>query len=164
LIITIEWKGGTPDTLAQKLNAMKAELIESIVRSLNKGAIALQSYIVDQELSGQLLNRISGNLANSVRVKLAEAEGDKINAAVEAGGGTAYYAAIQNYGSFMAYEILPTEAKALRFLSGGSVVFAKRVIHPPIHPTFFMEKGAEAMEPTIVEYVAEGLREVLNKA
>lgn len=62
------------------------------------------------------------------------------------------YAGIVELGIRTAYTIVPRTRKALKFITKqGKIVFAKKVIHPPMRGKFFMRKAAIATQRKIAE-------------
>jgi hypothetical protein len=81
--------------------------------------------VVRAKLSGAVLRPRSGALRASLRAEIAEDTGG-FQARVWSDGSLAY-ARIQEYGGRIAIpEIVPGNAKALAFLYGGRLVFARR--------------------------------------
>lgn len=68
------------------------------------------------------------------------------------------YALVQDEGSDP-YEIFPRGANALRFEIGGSVIFAKSVLHPGIAGTQYIASSIAQTEPRISEFVGMALEE-----
>lgn len=71
------------------------------------------------------------------------------------------YALIQEEGS-SPYDIYPSGARALRFVIGGTVIYAKSVHHPGVPGKHYVEQSIEATTGRIEELVdmalsAEGL-------
>ncbi len=92
-------------------------------------AARLQAHVVQDKLSGQVLQVRTGALRNSIGAE-SSLDGDQVRIRVFSSGDIKY-AAIQEYGGRTpAHEILPNKAKALAFVTGGGLVFAKVVHHP----------------------------------
>lgn len=72
---------------------------------------------------------------------------------------TAEYALVVSEGSDP-YEILPVEAQALRFEVKGDIVYAKRVHHPGIKGTGYIDKAINRVDGRIDEFVNKSLDEV----
>ncbi|WP_395698420.1 phage virion morphogenesis protein [Methylocella sp.] len=111
---------------------------------------------IRRKLSGEVLNRRSGALADSIDVGLEE-DGDGI-ALVASSAGVAYAAIHEFGGKTGAHEIAAVGGKALAFVAGGTQRFAKSVRHPgsaiPARPYL----------STSVREVAEGLAAGLKQA
>lgn len=85
--------------------------------------------LVQAKLHGEVLNVRTGRLADAVQAEV-EDDGQSLVARVFVSGDVKY-AMIQEYGgTTSAHDILPDKAKALAFLSGGGLVFARLVHHP----------------------------------
>lgn len=116
---------GSDARLAAALRRRGVRVIEAIVRKTNGLLIRLQSHIVAEKLSGQVLKHRSGKLAASVRVQMAAAQGTSIVGAVLAAGGPAWYGKIHEFGGTRAYLILPRNKKALAFFGSGATATAR---------------------------------------
>ncbi len=89
--------------------------------------------LVEDKLSGAVLQSRTGALAASVTVEGPSLDGASVVTTLGAGG-ELKYAAIQEYGGVTApHQILPSRAKALAFVAGGAQVFAGGVHHPGSH-------------------------------
>lgn len=111
--------------LQERTTAIRVALAEKMTAV----STMLQSKIVGDKLSGQLLNRRSGKLSDSVRVEAVVATETEIDGGVTAGGGPVNYAAALEDGA-KAHVIMPKNAKALAFMIDGKQIFAMRVNHP----------------------------------
>jgi hypothetical protein len=60
------------------------------------------------------------------------------------------------------HEILPKNAKALRFETDGQVVFAARAQHPGTEPDPFFDHGVERTEEVFVEEIEAALDRILG--
>jgi phage gpG-like protein len=102
------------------------------IRQVIAGRVAdlaqqLEAHVKDN-LSGAVLNRRSGRLADSI-VSGQDDDGAETIGFVSSQG--VPYAAIQEYGGkTAAHEIIAVKAKALAFAGTGGVTFAKSVHHP----------------------------------
>jgi phage gpG-like protein len=93
----------------------------------------------------------SGALAASIAAEVA-GDGEDITATVGSFGDVKY-AAIQEYGGKTgAHEILPDKARALAFVSGGAMHFARKVEHPGsvIPERSYLRSSLEEMSAEIV--------------
>lgn len=114
-------------------------------------ARSLQAYVVQEELSGQVLQTRSGALRDSIAAEVSQDAGKVLIRLYSRG--EVRYAAIQEYGGHTpAHDIVPNKAKALAFLAGGQTVFARIVHHPgstiPARP--YMAPALAAHGPAII--------------
>jgi hypothetical protein len=109
---------GSDMRVVRSLEKRRPIVLEAVRLKMDQLNTILMMTITTEKLQGQVLNQVSGKLAASVRVIPAVVEGDKVTGGVEAGGGPAFYATIQNYGTTRPYEILPVNKKALAFFGG----------------------------------------------
>jgi len=114
-----------PAPAIAKLGAMKQRLRADVGAGVDNGAARLLSR-VQAKLSGKVLQAPSGVLLRSIQVETDEDE-DGFGARVFSDG-SAPYARIQEYGGRVNIPALtPVHAKALAFVYGGKMVFAKSV-------------------------------------
>jgi phage gpG-like protein len=120
------------DELDAKLDGLPAVILAAI--AARSAALADQLLaLVHAKLSGAVLQPRTGALAASIGVDGPRIEGDRVVTTLFSGGDLKY-AAIQEYGGVTSpHDILPLRAKALAFLAGGAVVFARIVHHPGSH-------------------------------
>lgn len=120
---------GGAEALQARLDAFPALLASVLAAKARSLGEALADTVRNEKLSGQVLNARSGALRDSIGAEVAS-DGDEVSASVGSYGDVKY-AAIQEYGGKTgAHEILPDKAKALAFLAGGAMRFARRVEHP----------------------------------
>lgn len=143
-----------PPIVREKLT----ELGPAIVEELDAQDTDLVSFIVSEELHGQILHQQSGKLAGSVRTLPAEQQGDIVTGSVQAGGGPAWYAELFEHGESI--DIYPVKAKALRFVIGGEVFFRKH-IHLDL-PRPFMAPAQTSQTPVIIAGIERRIGEVLG--
>lgn len=139
-----------------------ARILSALVARADALMIQLQSYIVTQKLSGQVLRRVTGVLASSVTTIPAKVEGTTIVAGVESSGGPAFYGHIFESGGARGYDILPTRARVLRFVSDGQVIFTRMVHREPQPARPFMQPSLDEMKDVIVQGMQEALRRALE--
>jgi phage gpG-like protein len=117
------------DALQARLDAFPAALADGLAVKAQALSEALADKVRNEKLSGQALNARSGALRDSIGAEVLR-DGDAVVASVGSYGDVKY-AAIQEYGGKTgAHEILPDKAKALAFLAGGAMRFARKVEHP----------------------------------
>jgi hypothetical protein len=122
---------------------------------------SLAAYIIQEKLSGQVLEKRTGTLQRSVTWTRAQYSGGRITGgSVQAGGGPAFYGSIHEFGGDRAYQIMAVRGRALRFISGGETVFRQSVTHPRIKTrSFFFSSVREYMS----EFNSE-LQDAVNEA
>lgn len=147
-MITVEVK----DTVSIKFGRMS----DAVRVALRGEIVSLTQQLaqrVKAKLSGQVLNKRSGRLYNSVQTELIE-DAQQVYGQVSAGKGVPY-AKIHEYGGrTKPHVILPKNGKVLRFVSkSGDVVFATRVNHPGslIPERSYMRSSLTEMRDEIVE-------------
>src|SRR5258708_833231 len=117
LMLKISFLGGSDQRRVEGLRPKGRVIIQVLMTKLNALIFILQSYIVPQKLSGQVLNRRTGVLAGSVREIPAVLEGTKIVAAVEAAGGPAFYGAVHEYGGRRRFPLVRSGARSFGILT-----------------------------------------------
>lgn len=150
-----------PESALQRFKAKGPRLAQVLATKLTALMFQLQSYIQSEKLSGQVLNAPTGVLRSSIRAIPAKFEGTSITAAVEGAGGPAFYGAVHEFGGTHAYEITAVNARALRFMMNGKVVFAKSVMHPPLRQRAFMAPSLDEMAEEIRTELQETINEVM---
>lgn len=138
------------------------EIVASLLTRMDRLMIELQSYIVRNKLSGNPLHRVTGVLASSVQTIPAEAHGRTISAGVVSSAGPAFYGQIHELGGKHPFDILPTRAKVLRFVSNGEVVFARAVHREPLPARPFMSPALEEMREHIIVAMQEAFRDAIE--
>ena len=115
--------------LADQLAALPAAVQAALLAKAAQLAEQLRAHVVQDKLSGQVLQTKTGALRDSIEADVA---GDGAQVSVRLySRGEVRYAAIQEYGGHTpAHDIVPDKGKALAFLAGGRQVFARIVHHP----------------------------------
>lgn len=148
-----------------RLDSYPAALGAALAAKAGELAAALADRVRDDKLAGAVLNARSGALRDSIFSDIS-ADADGILATVGSNGDVKY-AAIQEYGGkTSAHEILPVKAKALAFVAGGALRFARRVEHPGsvIPERSYLRSSLDEMSGDIVQTLAEAAAEALERA
>ena len=109
-----------------------------------------------RKVTGEVLNVRSGDLRRSIFTPITQMSGDTITTTTGSSGDVKY-AGIWETTGWKAHDIVPTKAKALRFISGGEVIFAKRVQIPAQAPRPFIKPALAEMVPV----VEQGLKDAV---
>lgn len=140
----------------------KAQIVAGVFTRTSSLMIQLQSYVVQNKLSGNPLHRVTGVLASSVHAVPTKVEGEKIIGAVEAAGGPAWYGKVHETGGLNPFDILPTRKRVLRFMRNGEEIFAKVVHHPPLPARPFMEPSLDEMKAQIIAEIQRAFDDALR--
>jgi len=148
-----------------RLDGLPAALDAALSAKAGELASALTDRVKADKLSGGVLNAQSGALQASIAANVA-ADGDEIVASVGSTGDIKY-AAIQEYGGrTAAHEILPIKARALAFMNGGGLRFARKVDHPgsAIPERSYLRSSLEEMSDEIAAALSEAAAVALERA
>jgi phage gpG-like protein len=116
------------DALERRFAQMPQALRSALREKVEALAGAVRDHIVNDKLSGQVLQVRSGALRASIDYEMAADGGPS---AMVGSFGDLPYAAIQEFGGTTSpHDIAPVKAQALAFLLHGKTVFARRVHHP----------------------------------
>lgn len=111
---------GTDKKVITTLQKKGPQIKEALIRAVDLSLLELQQTI-QRKLSGEVLNIRSGKGASSVNKSDVSFSGGVISGNVTAGGGPAFYLAIQEKGGDRTYDIYPRNKLALAFFPGGSL-------------------------------------------
>ena len=140
------------------MSAVKADLVANILGTGQLIATILESTI-KRKLSGEVLNEITGKLKSSISVQFdGNDSGFTVIATQEAA--IAPYGAIQEFGGkTAAHEIVAVKTKALRFLEGDEVIFARIVHHPGslMPERSYMRSSLEEQTPSIISSLKDAV-------
>jgi len=151
--------------LLQALRAKGGRVVTVLLTRANMLMFMLQSKIVSEKLSGQVLHRRTGVLSASVQPIPATLDMDnlKIKFGIQAGGSAAFYAAVHEYGGSRAYEVTSVKARALQFVTNGKTVYAHSIMQPPAKQRAFMGPSAEEFLPTIQSELNRAVHDALTE-
>jgi phage gpG-like protein len=142
---------------------MPEKIHSSLLREVYILAEKLKTHVITDKLMGQVLNRRSGRLGQSIQQRVTDTP-TSVQGKVYSAGNVPY-AAIQEYGGKTAAHVIePKNKSALAFTMGGGTVFAKRVNHPgsKIPERSYMRSSLTDMSAEIVQRmrgaVAQGLK------
>lgn len=108
----------------------------------------------------------TGNLVKKTKVTVARTGKGKL---IVKSTNSAKYAAAQDGGSGLygpkrrKYEIRAKSGKTLAFISGGSFVFRKAVMHPGVKPTRFLYNANDALFRTSRQWLLGAMAKAAHK-
>jgi hypothetical protein len=117
------------DEVVQRFDRLGADVQACLLAASQTLAASLQAHVQQDKLSGQVLNRLSGDLAASIAASVEIGDGVVTTQVFSANPPP--YAEILEFGGVLpAHEVRPVSAEALSFMLDGRRVFA-RVAHIP---------------------------------
>lgn len=151
--------------LVAKLNAMPGKVRDSLVREVTKQALLLERHVKTQKLMGQVLQKRTGRLMQSIQGRVSQATATAVMGRVYSSGDVKY-AGIHEYGGVTSPHIIEArKAKALAFGIGGATVFARSVNHPgsKMPERSFLRSSLEDRASEIKEALTRAVMEGLKK-
>ena len=166
-------------TVAQFRGAATA-IERAVMEKMNQLDVELQRKI-QSKLEGDVLHSHTHKLANSVRVIPARKEGRAIVGYVQAGGGPAWYARVQEFGAkipevsgklmvfpgalrtAMAMSLGKARTRQIMGRSGG-MVFTMRHKAFDLPPKPFMGPSFEEMKPRFISEIQQTINEMLGRS
>ncbi len=111
---------------------MAGKVRQNLLRTIQERTTILRSNVITNKLSGQVLNKITGHLQQSIQQEVTETP-TQITGKVYSAGDVKY-AAIHEYGGTIpAHVVEARNASALAFVWNGKQVFFKKVNIPTVH-------------------------------
>jgi hypothetical protein len=117
------------DDLVQRFKSLGADVQASLLATSQMLAANLRAHVHQDKLSGQVLNRLSGDLAASIAATVEIGDG-AVTAQVYSANPPPYAQILEFGGVIPAHTVTPVSAQALSFMIDGRRVFAK-VAHIP---------------------------------
>ncbi len=152
------------DIYIKKLKTDKKQIIKDLYTTMTVLKEKLRNKIVKEKLRGQVLNRVSGRLGQSIKAPSPSSSPGKITATVYSSGDVKY-ARIHEYGGVTKpHIILPRRAKTLAFNGSNGKVFAKKINHPGsrIPERSYMRSSLKELTPTIESDLKKTIMRRLN--
>ena len=150
------------EAVLTRLGEAPAKIRAAAKTSLDAWAEELAGYIVSEKLSGQVLNRRTGNLRATVH-PISEETASTISGG--AGGGRDIpYAKIHEYGGLIpAHTVVVRNAQALAFTVNGMLRFAKSVNIPDVQmpERSYMRSSLREEAPSGIEQLKAAVREAV---
>lgn len=148
--------------LIQRFRAMPSALHDSILRKVTSLTLQLENR-VKGKLSDDVLHVRTGKLHASVFSEVVDTP-NRVVGIVGAGRGVAY-AAIHEFGGVVRIpEVVPTNAKALHWVTGGKDVFVMRArAHDVVIPQrSYLRSSLDDMKGQILEELTTAARQGMN--
>jgi phage gpG-like protein len=117
------------DEVLQRFDRLGADVQACLLATSQTLAANLQAHVQQDKLSGQVLNRLSGDLAASIAATVEIGDG-VVTAQVFSANPPPYAGILEFGGVIPAHEVRPVSAQALSFTLEGRQVFAK-IAHIP---------------------------------
>lgn len=147
-----------------KVKAWLSEMPEKIRGRLTLTVYSLaeklRNHVVNDKLMGQVLNRRTGRLGQSIQQRVESTDSSVTGIVYSAGD--VPYARIQEYGGRTAAHVIEAKnGKALAFMMGDKQVFARRVNHPGsnIPERSYMRSSLADMKAEIIDRMREAVGE-----
>lgn len=158
-MINIELQG--QEQLLARFESMPGRLRDALLRKMHVVTQDIRNYIVTQKLSGQVVNKRTGNLQRSITPDVSSS-GSSVTGKVFSSGDVKYAGILEYGGQTAPHEIVATKAQALAFMMGGKQVFFKRVNHPgsKIEARRFMRDSLKEETP----YIRDQIQAAANEA
>jgi phage gpG-like protein len=151
------------DDLVQRFNNLGADVQASLLATSQTLAAGLQAHVQQDKLSGQVLNRLSGDLAASIAATVEIGDG-VVTANVFCVDPPPYAAILEFGGVIPAHEVRPVSAEALSFMLDGRRVFAKVAHIPdvtvPAHP--YLRASLQDMAAEITTELQQAVARALH--
>lgn len=148
-MISVEVTQESQTALRIKLDRAKSGIVKGLRAGIQAATIHLSTVIKRDYLSGQVVNRRTGNLSRAVFTRM---ESDTTG--IVGVGKEAPYGRFVNDGT-LPRVITAVNAKALRFVINGNVLFRKSVNHPGIRARHFMEDALSSDRMNIQQIIAD---------
>jgi hypothetical protein len=155
--LNIEYEGAL-----ERLRSKKELLNEALLETI--GDLTTQLYeLVEANLSGGVLERQTGALAQAVEVQAAAFVGAVCQSSVFIDESSEQWiiGMTHEYGGLGYYIILPKEASVLAWEGPEGMIFAHKVNHPPAKQRSFLNSALAEMEGQIVDEIKTTIAAVM---
>ena len=156
-MITVE----VDDTAVQaRLTEMPSKVRDRLTATVYLLAEKLRSHVVSDKLLGQVLNRRSGRLGQSIQQKVDSSDTGVVGTVYSSGD--VPYARIHEYGGVIPSHVIEARnARSLAFIWNGKQAFFKRVTIPDVTmpERSYMRSSLADLKDEIVESMTIAVRE-----
>jgi len=152
------------DTAVQAwLSHIPTNVQASLETAVYELAERLRNHVITDKLLGQVLNRRTGRLGQSIQQDVTSSSSSVVGRVYSSGD--VPYARIQEYGGVTAAHVIEAvNGQALAFMMGGKQVFAKRVNHPGSHipERSYMRSSLADLQDVIIARLKDAMVEGLQ--
>jgi phage gpG-like protein len=154
------------DRVIARLERMRPAIMDRVQKALSRLLFDLQRHVMEDKLSGQVLNvgAKGPHLRDSIRVAGPKSDGASFIGSV---GTNMVYAGIHEYGGRTpAHIIAPKNKKALAFEIGGETIIRRLVHHPgsQMPERSFLRSALRDMQGQIQDGIGAAVAEGLKNA
>ena len=161
--IKLDFSSSKLDALREHLTKKASQIHQALFVRVSAIMAQLQTKIITTKLSGQVLKKQTGLLQSSVRLLPTTSDGSTITGSVAVTGPRRDVAMIHTMGMNRAFEVMAVKRKALAWAGAdGKMVFARRVMHPPIPAKPFMWPTLEESKDEIIAELGRTVADVLK--
>ncbi len=149
--------------LMARIDAMPGAVRAALLKKVTGLTLKLEGRITNEKLSGQVLHARTGRLRRSISSRVEETPIAVYGKAVSSGD--VKYGAIHEFGGQTKPHVIEAKGKALAFMMGGKMRFAKKVNHPGSKmPTrSYMRSSLKDMQVEIIDGLKDAVREGLTR-
>jgi hypothetical protein len=151
------------EALTERFDSLGADTRACLFAASQALAARLQAHVQRDKLAGQVLSRLSGDLAASIAATVEIGDG-VVTAEVFAANPPPFAAILEFGGVIPAHDVRPVSAEALCFMVDGRRVFAK-VAHIPdvtLPPHFYLRASLQDMAAEITTELQQAVARALK--
>ena len=137
-----------------RLPLMGDKIRANVYAAVSKLAVELQAYVVQDKLSGQVLNKVTGHLQQSIQQEVTE-QRDEVQGKVYSAGDVKYAGIHEFGGTIPAHDVYAKDAKCLAFVWQGKQAFFTHVHIPDVHmpERSFLRSSLEENRANIIDTI-----------
>lgn len=142
-----------------RMNAVVPACIAAAIMTMGELDQELARYIVEQKLSGQVLNKVTGTLQSSIRpIPAVEADG-RVTGGVEQDSGIAPYGKFHELGAY-----IPAMSGLMHFTDAGNEVFTMHTRGHRLPVRSFMRSALREFKPVYEAAMIRALQSAVYTA
>lgn len=147
--------------LEARFQRLPTALLEALLKKMNVITADLRNYIITDKLSGQVLNKRTGRLQQSIQRDVSSSD-LAVTGKVFSAGDAKAYAGAHEFGAHIP-ERTPVKAKALAFMVGGKQVFAMRAKAFNLPERSFLRSSLRDKAQEISGDLREAIQEAIHE-